>query len=106
MGNTIGGRTVKGRTVKDVKCDEREAAISAPRDAEMEMTEEEPEAEEVTEEEPEAVKRKESMLIAIYPILYLSKQYAVGERLPASDHEMVNAWIEAGTASWQDGGLE
>ena len=39
-------------------------------------------------------------LIAVYPILYRSRQYWVGEELPADDAGMVQAWIEAGTAAW------
>lgn len=41
-------------------------------------------------------------LIATYPILYQSTQYEVGQELPASDQSMVQAWIDAGTAVWQD----
>lgn len=41
-------------------------------------------------------------LIAVYPILYRSRQYWVGEELPADDAGMVQAWIEAGTAAWVD----
>ena len=37
-------------------------------------------------------------LIAKYPILYLSKQYDIGDELIANNPEMVSAWIEAGTA--------
>lgn len=40
-------------------------------------------------------------LVAIYPILYLSHQYKVGEKLPASDPGMVQAWLDAGTATWR-----
>lgn len=40
------------------------------------------------------------ILTAVYPILYLSHQYRVGEELPANDPEMVEAWIAAGTAVW------
>ena len=36
-------------------------------------------------------------LIATYPILYLSKQYEVGDELPANDPKMVEAWLEAKT---------
>lgn len=39
-------------------------------------------------------------LIAIYPILYLSRQYKVGEVLPSNDPEMVSAWLDAKTAAW------
>lgn len=41
-------------------------------------------------------------LIAVYPILYRSRQYWVGQELPADDAGMVQAWIEAGTAAWVD----
>lgn len=41
-------------------------------------------------------------LIAIYPILYHSTQYKVGQILPANDQKMVQAWIKAGTAEWRD----
>lgn len=40
-------------------------------------------------------------LIAVYPILYLSHQYKVGDRLPANDPDMVQAWLDAGTAAWR-----
>ena len=40
------------------------------------------------------------ILTAVYPILYLSRQYKVGEALPANDPAMVEAWIAAGTAVW------
>lgn len=42
-------------------------------------------------------------LTATYPILYHSKQYRVGEDLPTNDPNMVQAWLDAGTAVWQDG---
>lgn len=40
-------------------------------------------------------------LIAVYPILYLSHQYKVGDILPANDFRMVAAWLSAGTAVWR-----
>ena len=41
-------------------------------------------------------------IIAIHPILYLSKQYKVGDELPANDHEMVEAWLKAKTAKKEE----
>lgn len=41
-----------------------------------------------------------SILTAIYPILYLSHQYKVGDELPANDPRMVEAWLSSGTAAW------
>lgn len=43
-----------------------------------------------------------SSLVALYPILYHSHQYKIGDVLPANDAEMVSAWLEAGTAKWTD----
>lgn len=40
-------------------------------------------------------------LIATYPILYQSTQYKVGQSLPAHDPDMVQAWLDAGTAVWK-----
>lgn len=41
-------------------------------------------------------------LIATYPILYLSKQYEVGDELPANNPQMVDAWLNAKTAVWKE----
>lgn len=41
-------------------------------------------------------------LIAKSPILWKAKQYRIGDELPASDPEMVDAWISAGSAVWVD----
>ena len=56
-------------------------------------TAEEAKAEEQTEEQ-------EDKLIAISYILFEARQYKPGDILPAHNHEMVDAWIEAGTAKW------
>lgn len=42
------------------------------------------------------------VLTAVYPILYLSHQYNVGDLLPANDPDMTEAWLAAGTAAWVD----
>lgn len=42
-------------------------------------------------------------LIAVTSILYLCRMYKPGEKLPVNDPEMVEAWLEAGTAKWDDG---
>lgn len=41
-------------------------------------------------------------LVATYPILYRSWQYGIGDSLPADDAEMVQAWLDAKTAVWQE----
>lgn len=40
-------------------------------------------------------------LIALLPILYLSKQYAPGDEIPASNQAMVEAWLENNAAIWE-----
>jgi len=42
-------------------------------------------------------------LVARIPILYLSRQYKVGDELPASDANMVQAWLDAKSAAWVSG---
>lgn len=42
------------------------------------------------------------VLTALRPILYLARQYKAGESLPVNDAEMVEAWIEAGSAEWRE----
>ena len=62
---------------------------------------EEPEdvAGEEAEEETEVNGSK--VLVAVYPILFQSHQYKVGDALPANYPDMVEAWLEAGTAVWR-----
>lgn len=42
-------------------------------------------------------------LIALRAILYLGRQYAEGDALPENDHEMVEAWLAAGSAAYSEG---
>lgn len=65
-------------------------------------TEDEPaeDTAEDTEDEPaEDTEKKE--LVAVYPILFHSHQYEVGEILPTNYPDMVQAWLDAGTAVWK-----
>jgi len=48
-----------------------------------------------------SVSEEPKMLIATRPILYLAKQYKAGDKLPVNNQEMVDAWIDAGSAAWQ-----
>lgn len=41
------------------------------------------------------------ILVALRPVLYLSKQYKTGDELPTGDASMVSAWISAGSAVWK-----
>lgn len=43
---------------------------------------------------------EDGKLTAVYPILYHSHQYQVGEELPTNDPEMTALWLEAGTAAY------
>lgn len=36
------------------------------------------------------------------PILHCSKQYRVGDALPAGNEALVDAWIESGAAFWDE----
>jgi len=40
-------------------------------------------------------------LIAVYPILFESRQYNPGDRLPAHNRDMNEAWVENGAAKWK-----
>lgn len=42
------------------------------------------------------------VLAALRPILYLARQYEAGDSLPVNNQEMVEAWIEAGSAEWRE----
>ena len=55
-----------------------------------------PETAEVTEAKVE----EPLVLRAVSHILYQSRQYAPGQKLPANNLDMVKAWIDAGTAAW------
>ena len=41
-------------------------------------------------------------LIALYPILYQAKQYAVGDELPTNNNDMTEKWVKGGSAKWND----
>lgn len=43
---------------------------------------------------------EDGKLTAVYPILYHSHQYQVGDELPTNDPEMTALWLEAGTAAY------
>lgn len=43
------------------------------------------------------------VLKAMIPILYNGRMYEPCEKLPTNDVEMIEAWIQAGTAIWDEG---
>ncbi len=55
---------------------------------------------ETVEDAPE--KPLPKVLTALRPILYLARQYKAGDSLPVNNTEMVEAWIEAGSAEWRE----
>ena len=38
------------------------------------------------------------------PVLYLAHQYSAGDDLPVNNPEMAKAWVEAGSAVWEEDG--
>ena len=40
-------------------------------------------------------------LKALRPVLYLAHQYDRGDELPVNNPDMVEAWLEAGSAEWR-----
>lgn len=43
----------------------------------------------------------EPKLVALRPILFRGRQYKTGDRLPADDQKMVEAWIQYKSAKWE-----
>lgn len=41
-------------------------------------------------------------LVALMPILFRCAQYRTGDTLPTDDATMVDAWINAGSARWEE----
>lgn len=82
---------------EDIKIDETAENTAVSEDATEESSVEETATEEVATEEAEDIPKR---LVATSPILYLSHQYEVGETLPANNPDMVEAWLEAKTATW------
>lgn len=99
-----------GRKLEKPKSDQKIAPVQQEENKEQEVkveqvleeqpTEQEEGPEMQTEEQPEQ-EEKPKKLYAIYPILFESHQYKVGEQLPTTDMEMVEAWIEAEAAIWK-----
>lgn len=67
-----------------------------------EIIETEPETPEADQEPAQEEPGKVQVLVAQTHILHLSHQYKPGDILPANYPDMVEAWIEAGTAAWVD----
>lgn len=67
-----------------------------------EVAETETETEETEAEEDETVSDTPKVCLAQAYILYNSTQYKPGDELPTNNPEMLEAWLEAGTAAWVD----
>lgn len=80
---------------------EKSGPVEGSEGAAEELTEEPTESPDTEGDGDTLVSEEAKTLIAMRPILYLAKQYKAGDCLPVNDHEMVSAWIEAGSAAWQ-----
>ncbi len=78
----------------------QEATAGGDKDQDSDKGEENQENSSDTDNSEVSEPEQPKSLTAIYPILYLSHQYKVGEELPANNPEMVEAWTAAGTAAW------
>lgn len=87
---------------------QQEAVLPAADEAEKqeamqpEIIETEPETPEAGQDPAQEEPGKVQVLVAQTHILHLSHQYKPGDILPANYPDMVEAWIEAGTAAWVD----
>lgn len=92
------GRTInkaKAEKINKVEAQEVEAQ-------EVEAQEEKAQEEQVQEEQAkEEVEEKTPKLIALYPILFESHQYKIGEQLPTHNMDMVEAWVKSNAAIWK-----
>lgn len=79
--------------------DNAEGGEGAGQDPSAEGASQNPETE-TGEDAPE--KPLPKVLTALRPILYLARQYKAGDSLPVNNPEMVEAWIEAGSAEWKE----
>lgn len=73
--------------------DETPTADETPTTDEIPTTDETVNADIPSEEE-------DKVLVAQVYILYLAHHYKPGEEIPASDLDMVKAWLEAGSVQW------
>ncbi|WP_167955119.1 hypothetical protein [Anaerosporobacter faecicola] len=90
-----------GRTLNKPKKEQKVVPVQQDEITEVkeeQVQEEKPRREEDNQEEE---KEKIKKLYATYPILFESHQYKVGDQLPTTNMEMVNAWIEAEAAVWK-----
>lgn len=90
------GRTInKSKAEKIVKVEVREEKVKE------EKVQEEQVIEEQSQEEQELEEEKTKKLFALYPILFESHQYKIGEQLPTHNMEMVEAWVDSKAAIWK-----
>lgn len=87
-----------GRTINKAKAEK----INKVEAQEVEAQEEKAQEEQVQEEQAkEEVEEKTPKLIALYPILFESHQYKIGEQLPTHNMDMVEAWVKSEAATWK-----
>ena len=95
------GRTInKSKADKIVKVEVQEEKVKEEQ-VQEEQVQEEQVQEEQSKEEQELEEEKTKKLFALYPILFESHQYKIGEKLPTHNMEMVEAWVESEAAIWK-----
>ena len=90
-----------GRTISKVKAEKIDKVEEQVQEKEKEQVQEEQVKEEQPKQEEELVEEKTKKLFALYPILFESHQYKIGEQLPTHNMEMVEAWVESEAAVWK-----
>lgn len=100
------GRTInKVKAEKIVKVEEQVQEEEQAQEKEQNQEEQAQEKEQVQDEQPkqeeELEEEKTKKLFALYPILFESHQYKIGEQLPTHNIDMVNAWVESEAAIWK-----
>lgn len=90
-----------GRTISKVKAEKIVKIEEQVQEKEKEQVQEEQVQEEQPKQEEELVEEKTKKLFALYPILFESHQYKIGEQLPTHNMEMVEAWVESEAAVWK-----
>lgn len=90
-----------GRTINESKAEKIVKIEVQEEKVQEEKVQEEQVQEEQSQEEQELEEEKTKKLFALYPILFESHQYKIGEQLPTHNMEMVEAWVDSKAAIWK-----
>lgn len=94
----VGRKNLKEQAKEPVPVEEKDKNETT--EVEEDDIVEEPENVEKKDVEPVEVEKKKKALKAITHILYNGRMYEPQEELPVDNAEMVEAWLDAGTAIW------